>query len=171
MWKQKILKIFKSTIYHEKRTDPSGYKYSPGTKDQKMMEVRKPHPVFVTMRKLFYGLDENSKRGVYHKCKLPYTMLGNLNLLGLLIWYLDDGNRASQHYGTISVQSFDNRSLARVVNRLNVEYDLDLGLPGKGRNITIKKKSMLKLLPIWNEMFDEYGIPECMRYKVKDLTL
>ena len=172
-WKKDNLPSFDVTVGREIREGrEGGYQYSPNTKNQTYLHVCKQHPIFAKIRKLFYGLNENSvKKGimVYHKCKLPYTFVDELDLLGLLIWYLDDGNRSpnTRFYGTISVKTLPNHSLTRLINRFNREYDLNMRLTNGGDTVSIPKKSMQKLLPIWNKMADDFGIPDSIRYKLR----
>jgi hypothetical protein len=130
-------------------------------------------PIFEQIRNDFYGL---TSYGTWRKTLLPEQWLNKLDPLGLLIWYLDDGscdlrtNILSNH--RIGAKLFAMSDLIRVTDDLNERYDLNLKIyttkwnTGINKSIGIPAHSRDILLPIWSQCFEEFNIPDCMRYKV-----
>lgn len=159
-WKYEKLKIFKTTYnqYLEKNR----------------IELRTTSfPLFTELRKKFYGSDSIGN-------KLPMDILSELDLFGLLIWYLDDGyygcpefDKHQKPYPSITIKRCDYNDLCVLVNSINRKYGLNLFVAkhkhngGWNKKIMIKKEDRKKLFPLWADMFKEQNIPDCMSYKLR----
>ena len=99
-----------------------------------------------------------------------------LDHLGFLLYILDDGTRITNN--RTSIQFITRRpSLPSLKTTARIWEDR-LGVSGSVRQHNRRKKrhpsryfrlpraTVAKLLPMWQRLFDEHGLPECMRYKV-----
>jgi len=122
IWKRQALSIFKPKIFFRKRK---------GGKRQNQYVCQTPqHPIFDDFKKSFYG---NNK----YQWIIPIKYISYMNLLGLLIWYLDDGCNGSKSMATISVKRLvehDLFNLKKAIDILNKNLNLSLYL--RKNNIT-----------------------------------
>jgi excisionase family DNA binding protein len=147
-WKANFLKDFYPRVY-------------PLTK--KCQIVTPSHPIFTEIRNAVYKND--------NKHRLPLDLFGELDEFGLLIWYLDDGGKYGRAQ-SITSKLFNVDDLTALIIHINKnlgtglyvkDYPHNGGLMSK---IVISAKDRDFLFPIWNKLFDKYGIPENMRYKI-----
>lgn len=100
-----------------------------------------------------------------------------LDDLGFLLWWLDDGYLVTQGgkprpYGRISCQRAEVRHLREVTDLLNKKLSMRLEVRNsKWKDTTcalvvIHKDAMLELRPRWLELWKTKGLPACMRYKL-----
>jgi hypothetical protein len=137
-------------------------------KDGKWYFQTPMHPFFTRLRNDIY-LGENKKY-------IPDYIIKEFDLLSFLIYYLDDGGFHKGKSGnvftlSISSKKFHPNDFQKLSDHINKKYDLNtfirtyktnpenkfLYIPNKDKNI---------ILPIWIEYFNQYNIPECMKYKV-----
>ena len=160
IWKANVLSIFKPFF--------SSIRISKNIKRQNFYDFSTPsHPIFKKLRNDFY-----TKEVFGTKDKLPPEYINRLNYLGLLIWYLDDGHFDKGNI-SIAVKGYGIEILKNaciIINKnlnlhtyirtskWNDSYNWILVLPKIDRDI---------LLPIWESIFEEYKIPDCMLYKIK----
>jgi hypothetical protein len=128
------------------------------------------HPIFKILRNEFYN--ESEQRKSY----IPLKYIEKLDALGLLVWYLDDGD--TPHCPNINSVLFDEQNLKDVVEIINNKLDLSLSVRVKSSSWRIKKgykpcklirfgaNDRNKIMPIWGELFEKHKLPECMRYKL-----
>lgn len=129
------------------------------------------HPIFTEIRRGWY----ESFLGFERKRRIPESVDGRLDLLGLLIWYLDDGTRGSDHISLrIAGGTWKFSDLERVIASLNTRFGLRMTvLPStKGvdynHTVSIKARDRNILLPKWQQLAAQLGLPECMKYKLPD---
>ncbi len=131
-------------------------------------------PMFSSLRKRIYHKHAN---GRWAKTWLPMEgFIEHLDILGLLIWYLDDGSsglgkKTKTANPTISTIKWCNEDLQQTVNHLNQKYSLDMRLVRDGADIRLGASSRDILFPQWEEIIKTYSIPECVSYKVKNELL
>ena len=130
-------------------------------------------PIFSSIRKMLY---HPQPRGHWAKTWLPINgFIEHLDILGLLIWYLDDGSsglgKAKTANPTISTIKWCNKDLQQTVTHLNKKYSLDMRLVCDGADIRLGASSRDILFPQWEELIKTYSIPECVTYKVKNELL
>ena len=137
------------------------------------------HPIFSCLREKFYNALTKST-----KSKLPMDVLGRLDLLGLMIWYLDDGyigctkdgkrseTQVSKPYPKITAKGYDYNELNVLCNKLNARFDLSLHVTkykhrgGWNKLVCIDVEDRNKLFPLWRQMATELRLPSCMYYKL-----
>jgi len=128
------------------------------------------HPLFGTLRCDFYSIKNDKGQ----KTKIPAYVFSRLNLLGFLVWYLDDGNANTDCGVHLSIAAYlwKRKQLLALLESLNARFQLALYIrPGRrGPTVVIPAVSRDRLYPVWQELFDEYSIPACMRYKLPDYT-
>jgi hypothetical protein len=164
-WKADKLSAFLSRFYGNNPNKPE------------LMTVS--HPIFSWLRTKFYAALTKST-----KSKLPMDVLGRLDLLGLMIWYLDDGyvgctkdgkrskNQVSKPYPKITAKGYDYNELNALCENLNTRFNLSLHVTkykhGGGWNklVCIDVDDRNKLFPVWRQMAIELGLPSCMYYKL-----
>jgi hypothetical protein len=155
-WKSDNLQIF----LPKERIKPSGG----------LQATTKSHTIFTKYRPLFYK-DPKTRR----KTNIPLDVMDKIDLFGLLIWYLDDGNYTKKSAAmTISVTKYPMNELINITDILNQKYNLKLNpkqcshLNGKHlrKDIKIYAEDRRKLFSLWKPIVIEYGIPKCMWYKL-----
>jgi len=130
------------------------------------------YPLFTELRKKIYGDGHISS-----KTYIPLNVFSQLDLFGLLIWYLDDGyfgkNRAPP---SIACKGWDDDDLDAIVESLNVKFSLTLYVYRSkfrvdeiNKIIKFRVVDKKKIFPIWEELFVLHKIPECMKYKLGNL--
>jgi len=156
IWKSTILSRFGPRLYEEKTSGHGVYSRF----------CTCCHPIFTQLRAGLYG-DTGKER-------LPLMFVRELGYLGLLIWYLDDGSLNSRDYSntigirrgymTIAIEKILYSEVAGAVDCINEE--LGLSLLFRSSVIYFETESMVKLIPIFEELFLRYDIPDCMLYKL-----
>jgi hypothetical protein len=127
------------------------------------------HPIFTMLRDKFYPF-----RNKCNKYFLPMDILSNLDYLGLMIWYLDDGYLGKSN-AEISVKGWNLHGLISLIKHINKKLELSLYLKvynhknklGLDKKIYINKFNINKLLPIWEELAIKLKLNTCMYYKLK----
>lgn len=165
-WKAKQLSIFLPRLSDRKRTGGRAlYTVS--------------HPIFTKLRtELYPKLTKTNKHFI------PPMFVDRMNLLSLLIWYLDDGyagrtklgyNLSNHHVRpqpSISAKGWNLLDLNVLTGILNRKFNLHLSVSihrhrdGYNKLVHIRPPDRDRLFPLWAEFFDELGIPDCMRYKI-----
>jgi len=152
-WKKSLLNIFQPSI---KIRATSCQLYTP------------THPIFTDLRQQFYPSVNKCR-----KSKLPISLIQKIDLLGFLIWFLDDGTNKK---GTISICSalFDENELIEVINIINNKYNLNLYLrKEKPQNLKYKIPKIIcfpykdrdTLLSKWITIAQNLNLPKSMYYK------
>jgi hypothetical protein len=123
--------------------------------------------MFNDLYPMFYQYPVDYLYKKYKNTILP-TLINKLDHLGLLVWFLDDGNN---NYNSLSIcgGSFSKEQLQPTINIINSNLSINTYLTKAKNNpylIYIPSQSRDKLIPIWNRLFDELKIPDCMRYKL-----
>lgn len=133
------------------------------------------HPIFSMLRDKFYP-----SRSKCDKCFLPLEIISNLDFLGLMVWYLDDGylgipkdsnKNISPH---ITAKGWNLQELENFITYLNKKLDIFLyvkqyehkGQIGLDKRIVINKENSTKLFPIWGRLAYDLDLPKCMYYKL-----
>ncbi len=162
-WKQRDYIVWKRQMFSV---------FAPWLSGDELKIATPVHSIFSSLREEFY--DESKSKKAY----IPFKYIEKLDEFGLLIWYLDDGH--IHHYSpTIASGLFMRSDLQKTIDIINNNLQLSLHIQGpcldKRRNsliytIYFPVTSRDKIIPIWEKMFDDYKIPDCMRYKIKKLT-
>lgn len=124
-------------------------------------ELRTPtHPMFAAMREAFYGT-HNRKR------LISVDVDERLDVLGLLIWYLDDGHLGYKGQAACIISSLSPGILERVAARLNDRLGLTLWVRrNSAKGLVLDATSRTKLFPQWITLAGQHKLPECMMYKL-----
>lgn len=140
------------------------------------------HPVFTKLRDTFY-----KERTMSHKSMIPNWVAEQMDEFALLIWYLDDGYKGVRPDGLdtkgnkrrpaprIAAKGWDDEDLCSTTEILNERLGLNLYVyrskhrDGINKIVIIPAADWRRLFALWQGMFEEHGIPECMRYKVVDV--
>jgi hypothetical protein len=109
-----------------------------------------------------------------YKHQISQYIIDRLDLLGFLIWFLDDGNYNKQtHARCINCGAMDRQSIVSIVDHLNRQYNLSMTVTRLYPNtkcwscyLYINAKSRDIVLPIWREFYKRYNFPECIHYKL-----
>lgn len=135
------------------------------------------HPMFTDLRDGFYGIKLNGKPG---KVGLDLDLLSRLDGLGLMVWYLDDGDAhvtANGRVAHVRIRSFlypreDMAGLCEIIKE-NSGVELLLKsrpVSGKGHGeehtISLSVEQRATVLPVWREMASDLHLPESMMYKL-----
>jgi hypothetical protein len=127
--------------------------------------------IFTLLRKHFYV---RAKGGF--KTTISDWVIGQVDLVVLLIWLLDDGRNNSRSNGLpnleITVPRWDRQHVRRVCDALNDKYGFHLYIrprqcrPGIVNNIVIPAQDRDRLLPEWWKFSKDHNLPRCMCYKI-----
>jgi len=128
------------------------------------------HALFGELRRVFYA-----DKGRKHKA--PLEWISRLDILGFLIWWLDDGHRGRKNgvphnYGRISVARLPLEHAKAVAGALSERFGAPIFAresKWKGthaRHLIFNSEAFPILKPRWQATFKEHGLPECMAYKV-----
>jgi hypothetical protein len=143
---------------------------NPQLKDARCIRETGVSHIFTFLREQFYI---DAKRGF--KTIVSEWVINRIDLVALLIWFLDDGrnNRRSNGFPNleIAVPRWTPEHLAIVCEVLNTKYDLHLYTRQRTSrsgmiDLIIPAKDRDSLLPKWWDFSDAYNLPECMRYKI-----
>jgi hypothetical protein len=124
------------------------------------------HPIFTKLKKAFYtkGKRKNNLENIYTQ---------ELEWLGFLIWYLDDGGLQSRNREMhITSKLFDKEELLSLTKNINKKLDLDLVIRsykhGEGimTKIKVLAKDRLKVYNNFFNLFKKYNLPNCIYYKI-----
>ena len=157
LWKRKKLKIFEPNY-------------------NKNNVITTPcHNIFDKLRELFYN----------DKCKyfIPLNIVEKLDLLGLMIWYLDDGylgrpksglkctGASRKTYPHITCKGYDYNNLLDVCGILNEKYNFSLYVKqSKHRDgfnkILCMNNDKNYIFSIWKKIAKKLQLPDCMYYKL-----
>jgi hypothetical protein len=162
IWKRSLLPMeFSGNLREE----------GPQKKDPRCIWETGVSQIFTMLRGHFY-LD--TKRGF--KTIISDWVIEQIDLFVLLIWLLDDGRNYSRSNGfpnlEIAVPRWNRQHVERVCDVLNEKYCFHLRVwprqprPDAVNNIVIPARDRDCLLPVWWKFSDDYGLPECMRYKI-----
>lgn len=118
----------------------------------------------------------NPNNGWMKKHVWPQKYLDAMGNLGFLIAYLDDGSLTKHNkIMRIAMASVENESFERIKAHIETTYGFDLKTyqyfkPGKTqpyvRDLYFPAKARNWFCGMFNELFDEHGIPDCMRHKI-----
>jgi hypothetical protein len=154
LWKKDRFEIFKPNYFESNAlVERKGEK----------IWVKKPtiitpsHPIFTELRTKFYSGKSKDKDTI------PYELIEQLDSLGLLIWYLDDGTR-NDCSPIISNKGFGYEQLCQIVCILNKNLKCSLyAMNNKGSNrICFNPENRDRFLDEWQNI----NIPESMKYKL-----
>jgi hypothetical protein len=163
-WKLENLSLFRPTISESDEKNYSALQTC-------------SHPIFTMMRDKFY----KSRQKCGDKSKLPLDILKELDYLGLMIWYLDDGYRGvtknavkRTSYPYITAKGYDFQELTSLANILNNKLGLSLKVmpyrkknrKGLDKRLMINADNTRKLFPVWQKMCIDLKLPKCMYYKL-----
>lgn len=153
VWKQRMMKEFDAVMPH--------------TLDKKPDFSTSIHPIFSKLRQEIYN-----ESGIYgKKAYIPLHYIEKLDELGLLIWYLDDGDLNKYKYPSISSTLFSSENLNNTIDILNNNLNLSLYLKisptyHERKRICFGVKNKDRIMPIWWKLVQKYNIPMCMWYKL-----
>jgi hypothetical protein len=123
----------------------------------------KTHPIFTSLRNKFYPPGKNCLKN-----KIPLDLMENLNLLGLLIWYLDDGTLGNSDrrtpYPYITAKGWDYQELLKFANILNKKFSSDIRVLNDRDHKVVLPRSIFKIM---KQLALEQQMPKCMLYKLK----
>lgn len=137
------------------------------------------HPIFTFLRDKFYA-----SRSRCDKSILPMDILSQLDLFGLMIWYLDDGYLGRPKSGIdkkgrkmkpsphIVAKGYSYKQLTNLTIALNEKYDLSLYVKknkhrdGINKTVRIPARDRSRIFDQWRAWAIEYQLPECMYYKL-----
>lgn len=140
------------------------------------------HPIFTMLRGKFYRPTDAGERG--KKGIVPMDLLARLDLLGLMVWYLDDGylgikkdgtiggGRMGKPRPTITAKLFDYDGLVRLCGQLNKRFSLGLHVSRNKWNdgtcnvIRFRREDYQRVIPTWRAYAERLGLPKCMHYKL-----
>jgi hypothetical protein len=151
-WKRDIFSIFEPSKISNL---PEGFGFN-----------TKTSPMFTKFRNLLYDPTKFGKRG--GKSYLPDCIIDEIDIISLLIWYLDDGHKensyriASTNY---SFCQFNNASIS-----INTKFLMETYISRKtnpnNKVLCFPAKDRDKIRPIWEKCFKVLGLPTCMEYKL-----
>ncbi len=105
-------------------------------------------------------------------------------MLGLLIWYLDDGYLGKPKNGvrpngwkmqpkpSIAAKRLDYDQLVQAISVINANLGLSLVVTtnnhrgGVNKLVKIRAADRHRVLDSWRQLAKDYGIPACMHYKL-----
>lgn len=133
--------------------------------DDKHISIRtRGYNIFTKLRKLFYL---NGRKTVNKE------ILEQLDLLGLVVWYCDDGTYFFQNRNlNIYTYDFDYREHLLIQRFLKKKWAIDCKLCFDSRKkwyINLNGANAKKFLRLINPIFEHYDIPRCMHYKLGHL--
>lgn len=124
------------------------------------------YPMFTEMRKKIYG-----SAFISTKTYIPLDIFSQLDLLGLLIWYLDDGHNC-RSVANIACKGWDDSNLETIVAHLNSKFSLSLYIykskhrDGVNKIIKFRASDKRYIFHTWQNLFEIHKLPECMKYKL-----
>jgi len=134
------------------------------------------HLIFTNLHPLVYSPQFTRRTDLIPE--LAYT---GLDLLGLLVWFLDDGScgfgPGVERKGrgcslSIAAMSYGSVQLGRMAAVLNDRFGLSFYVKEQrwkdkmNYHLKIPYADWPVLLPVWKRLFSQHGIPSCMAYKV-----
>lgn len=137
-----------------------------GTNPDRPELVTASHPIFSRLYRDIYT------EGDGHKRTIPLEVAENLDELGLLIWYLDDGN-LDKRFPRICTKLFTRPNLDDTVAVISSSLDLPLTVrehkhkEGTCRTVYFPAASRDKIFPVWLRLAEKYELPEVMMYKLR----
>ncbi len=107
------------------------------------------------------------------KKKIPKELMANFDELVLTVWYLDDGNNRGQQ-AVICADGFtykENCYLRRILHKkFGIQPTLQIGKRENKKRYNLyfgqKGDAIIKFMAIVKKCFDQYKIPDCMKYKL-----
>lgn len=117
----------------------------------------------------FYRIEEGTRKKGW-----PSTeWAAKLDPLGFLLYVLDDGTR--ERHVRASTRIFSRRASLGEMRATASVWERRFGVTFSvtannydARCLNIRRDALNVLLPVWQRLFDEHGLPECMRYKIVD---
>lgn len=121
------------------------------------------HEMFSKLRGEMYGEDGRKRF-------LPDDLIEQIDLLGLLVWYLDDGCNGhapdrNSLKPVIVAKGYREPDREAAIQNLNERLGLRLTPFNHGIRITAWTRD--KIWPTWVNLFEKHRFPECMRYKLQ----
>jgi hypothetical protein len=148
-WKANLLSIFKPRVVINKSAEL----------------ICKTHPIFTEFRSGFY-LPQESNKSI-----IPINLIENLDLFGLMIWYLDDGSLGKKSWNlSIGVKGWKQDCIDEFVKMLNEKFSISSYVyeckhyAGTNKVVKIPHKDR-KILDKWRELAVVAETPPCMMYK------
>lgn len=127
------------------------------------------HPIFTQIRHAWYTI----RLGDEKKSRIPDYVDSQLDLLGLLIWYLDDGTRGNPHLQlSIAGGTWPYTDLERLVTTLNTRLHLHLHIVRSkdprdlNHSVSIDARDRNYLLAEWRKIAKKMKLPDAIMYKL-----
>lgn len=128
--------------------------------------VTKTHPIFSYLREQFYEPE------AIQKSLIPIDLLSRLDLLGLMVWYLDDGHR-KKYSLEIGAMGWELKGLVSLVKTLNEKFDLSMYVytcrhknGGQNKIVKIPAKDRA-IVDKWMALAKVHKLPKNMWYKLQ----
>lgn len=94
------------------------------------------------------------------------ALLDNLDALGILVWWLDDGSvKLHDNNGKLSTQVFPAEQNKVAIDWFSEKHGICARLASENE-IFFSSKELPKLLALVYPLFEKYELPSCMRYKM-----
>jgi hypothetical protein len=129
----------------------------------------KNHRIFTDLRPLIYREDMRQPAKYF-----IHDLFQRMDLLGLMIWYLDDGTNGGKSTSSIAAKGWKRPDLDKLCESLNEKYGLSLHVtlilddnPGENKNVCIPAATRDIVFPIWQQYARDFNLPDCMLYKLK----
>jgi hypothetical protein len=125
-------------------------------------------PIFGKLRKEFYNKNK--------KAFIPLKYIEKLDELGLLIWYLDDGDNCNYPVITSSLFGFEDLEQSKNIINNKMGLNLSLSIKKKPRfgkyvkRLYLGAKNRDLIMPIWVKIAKNLNLPKCMWYKIRGLN-
>lgn len=98
--------------------------------------------------------------------EITRTLLDNLDTLGMLVWWLDDGSvKLHDNNGKLSTQGFSAEQNGVAMDWFSEKHGICAHISSENE-IFFSSKELPKLLALIYPLFKKYDLPSCMRYKM-----
>jgi hypothetical protein len=156
-WKSNILSLFQPKFYVRKKS---------------VNLIALTHPVFTMLHEKFY------LHSMGPKSLIPMELLSEIDLLGFMIWYLDDGNLGSSKKNSnpnlnIAAKGWNYDGLINLTNFLNDKYGLSIYVytckykdNDINKVVKIPAKDRSFIFSEWQKLAKDLELPQEMWYKL-----
>ncbi|HIH32123.1 TPA: hypothetical protein HA235_05435 [Candidatus Woesearchaeota archaeon] len=155
--KQKDYLLWKANMLQELK---------PKLSNRKLELFTPTHSLFTEMRLAFYRT--NTRKNSLHN-----SYINELDWLGLLIWYLDDGGLQSRKRDMcITSKLFNHVELEALISKLNINLNIHMTVKfykhkdGLISRIRIPAMDRTKIVAKFENLFTIYNIPQDVKYKI-----
>ncbi|MBU4245796.1 MAG: hypothetical protein KKE71_02025 [Nanoarchaeota archaeon] len=155
IWKDKILKIFGCKL-----KDKEYMNYKLNKKYPQVIIKTSSLPLLSEYHKIFY---------FDRKKRITSEILDQINELGLAVWYLDDGHvTILENLVNFSTDSFTYIEHTIIKDWFIKKWNVNPKICRRNNTYYIKFNSTdsKKLLAIFKVIFEKYGVPNCVFYKL-----